>query len=421
MQFLGALLVLIVATSAPTRLATATRIDGNTQQGELRAWEADHIVLAVAEGDVRLGSNEMMSLRWPKVSDAGSDERTDLRIVELVDGTVLPVNDLNIAESQMELALPALAGGSEQRLVVPVARALAVQMRTLDAPLDAQWQEIRNEEFASDVLVILKKNGQSLDYVEGVLGDVTAEKIEFTLDGDSARVDRDKVAGFVYRRQAPISRAEARCVLEGHSGLIAPAARVQLAGDTLQVATVSGLKFDWPLADIHFADFSAGKVVYLSDIRQATVKRMPLVGLPPGADLLHKYGQPRRDQSAFGGPMAVAYDPTSRTAPTVTPTSFGKGLALRSRTEIAFRLPSGYRNFMATVGIEPATRGTGSVQLAVFGDDRLLHDGEITGQQPPLDLNLDVTRVKRLKIIVDFGKNLDSGDWLNLCDARLVK
>jgi hypothetical protein len=26
-----------------------------------------------------------------------------------------------------------------------------------------------------------------------------------------------------------------------------------------------------------------------------------------------------------------------------------------------------------------------------------------------------------LKIVVDYGQNLDTGDWLNLCDARLIK
>jgi len=34
---------------------------------------------------------------------------------------------------------------------------------------------------------------------------------------------------------------------------------------------------------------------------------------------------------------------------------------------------------------------------------------------------LDVAGVNRLKIVVDYGQNLDTGDWLNLCNARIVK
>lgn len=421
MHVLGVLFVVLAVASAPAQAVTVTRLDGSSLEGELKAWDSAHIVLSSGEGEARLGTNELISLRWPQSTDADSEAKAALLIVELLDGTVLPADELTVADSQLHIALPGQAGVGEQRLSVPVAQAAAIQLRALEAPLDSQWQEIREQDFAGDVLVVLKKNGQSLDYVEGVLGDVTAEKIEFKLEGDTAQVDRDKVAGFLYRRPAAHPRTDAPCVLAGLSGLRASAERVELAGGLLRIATRSGVEFDWPLADIHFADFSAGKLVYLSDIRQATVQWSPLVGLPDGADLLRQYGQPRRDHSAFGGPLTVWNHPTATSGLAAGTRSFAKGLALRSRTEMVFRLPAGYQHFLATAGIEPATRGTGSVQLVVFGDDRLLHEEEITGQPQPLDLKLDVSGVRRLKIVVDFGKNLDSGDWLNLCDARLVK
>ena len=84
-------------------------------------------------------------------------------------------------------------------------------------------------------------------------------------------------------------------------------------------------------------------------------------------------------------------------------------------------LPTGFGRFTAIAGIEPATSTTGNVQLSIYGDDRPLFEAAISGQQPPREIELDIASVKRLKIVVDFGKNLDTGDWLNLCDARLVK
>ena len=39
----------------------------------------------------------------------------------------------------------------------------------------------------------------------------------------------------------------------------------------------------------------------------------------------------------------------------------------------------------------------------------------------PLPIELDITGVKRLRFIVDYGQNLDTGDWLNLGNVRVVK
>jgi hypothetical protein len=36
-------------------------------------------------------------------------------------------------------------------------------------------------------------------------------------------------------------------------------------------------------------------------------------------------------------------------------------------------------------------------------------------------LDLDISGVRRLEIVVDYGKGGDMGDQLNLCEARLTK
>ena len=50
-----------------------------------------------------------------------------------------------------------------------------------------------------------------------------------------------------------------------------------------------------------------------------------------------------------------------------------------------------------------------------------LKEDTITGKSEPINLSLDVRGVKRLSLLVDFGDDLDVGDQLNLCDARLVE
>jgi hypothetical protein len=168
-------------------------------------------------------------------------------------------------------------------------------------------------------------------------------------------------------------------------------------------------------------DLAAGKVVFLGDAKPATAAWEPLVGLPPAAKRAAKFGEPRFNESGYGGPLALAFSDAS-SPPTAGETkTYAKGIALRSRSEITFRLPRGYTRFLAIAGIEPAAAANGNVMLAIYGDDRLLVESALSGSDAPLPIDLEVTGVKRLRIVVDYGQNLDTGDWLNLCNARLVK
>ena len=148
--------------------------------------------------------------------------------------------------------------------------------------------------------------------------------------------------------------------------------------------------------------------MYLSDIEPATANATPFVGLPPSATLAAEYGKPRRDKSAFGGPLSLLMKEGDSAAAQAAARIFPKGLALRSRSEIVYRLPAGFQRFIAIAGID-------------LGDDRMLLETEVTGDQPPQPIQLDIANVKRLKIVVDYGQNVDTGDWLNLCDARIAK
>jgi hypothetical protein len=410
---------LIGATPASAQVAV-TRIDGSSISGELKQWDERRVAVATASGEVRIASDELLSLRWSDAPPLGDGASATVR-VELTDGTVMPADQFRVQGSQAIVTLPSIVPLNRRELRVPVDQVAAVQLQSLDSTVGKQWSEIRAQDFASDVLVILKRGGNSLDYVEGALGDVTEEKIEFKLDDEKLRVDVAKIAGLIYLPTNRQVQPEPVCTLHGRSGLRANVSQARLIDGVLSATTTAGPNFDWPLEDIKFVDFSAGKVLYLSDIEQVTVRWTPLVALPSATQAAAKYGQPRRDHGAYGGPLTLVLRDRELSAAATELCSYGKGFALHSRTEMVFRLPSGYRQLLATAGIEPVTSATGNVHFSIYGDDEPLFKTDIAGEDPPHEINLDVTEVKRLKLVVDFGKNLDTGDWLNLCDARLVK
>jgi hypothetical protein len=269
-------------------------------------------------------------------------------------------------------------------------------------------------------MVLLKRDGKSLDYVEGVLGDISDDKIDFKLDGETTRVNRSKAAGVIFYRGASRSETDPRCVVHSRSGLEARVSKARLDGDVVAITLLTDIELRWPADDVSFVDFSSGKLLYLSDVEPTSDRWTPLVGLPASAETAAQYGRPHRNQSAYGGPLTLR--DTDRAAATTPPLQrFAKGLALRSRTEVVYRLPAGFRRFLAIAGIDPATGDRGNVRFIISGDDQSLLDVEIAGDEPPQPIDVDITGVKQLKIVVDYGQNLDTGDWLNLCDARIVK
>ena len=101
--------------------------------------------------------------------------------------------------------------------------------------------------------------------------------------------------------------------------------------------------------------------------------------------------------------------------------SYAKGLALRSRTLLEYRIPSGMIRFAALAGIDPATASQGKVTLEISADGNLLWQGEIDGGSAPMEINVPLQKARRLRLFVDYGTNLDYGDRLHLVDARLTK
>jgi hypothetical protein len=420
---LPAAFVLAFATLAAVATAaevSAARLDGTTTTGTLRQWDDDQVMIATSAGDQQLATRQLISLRWQLAPKSSTSDAKDEGVAELIDGSILPVKSIRIEQSKAALTLARPAAANDETLSLPVGKLAAIRFRLLEGALGRQWEEIRHQNLANDVLAVLKRDGKSLDYVEGVLGEVSDDKIEFKLEGEIQRVDRAKIAGVIFYRPDRRTKEEPRASIQGRSGLRVSATHVELKDLRLELTTGAGAKISWPLDDISFADFSAGKLVYLSDIEPASENWIPLVGLPPTATVALEYGQPRRDKSAYGGPLTLLMK-DDESAAQAAPRSFNKGLALRSRTELVYRLPEGFKRFIAVAGIDPATATSGNVQLVISGDNRVLLESEIAGDQPPQPIQLQIAGVKRLKIIVDYGQNLDTGDWLNMCDARIVK
>jgi hypothetical protein len=99
---------------------------------------------------------------------------------------------------------------------------------------------------------------------------------------------------------------------------------------------------------------------------------------------------------------------------------FATGLGTHSPALIEYPLGRVFKRFTATVGIDRATEGRGSVIFEVHGDDKLLFKTLVmSGFSEPRTVDVDVTGVDRLTLIVKDADDGSENDYANWCDAVL--
>jgi hypothetical protein len=288
----------------------------------------------------------------------------------------------------------------------PAAEANAAQV----ADLGVQgWQQFIEQPIEADLLIVRKK--EDVDSVDGQIGDVGAESVAFAMDDEKLDVKRSKIVGIVYYRAEEAAAPAPLAKVQTADGSAWAAKSLTLTESGCTLETAAGAKVDVPSTALARIDFSQGKVLYLSDLEwdAAQSQRTPYFGPPMPLDASIDPYAPQRDRALEGGELALG----RRT--------YRKGLALHSRTRLVFRLPEGYRRLTALAGIDDRLSDQGSVKLDIMGDDKTLLSAIVSGGDAPLPLDLDVSGVRRLTILVDFGNDQDVADHLDLCELRIIK
>ena len=396
----GALMLAAQLSAEPGALVEVETLDGHTSTGELVSFSLGEVVVQSAADRKIFPIAQLLAVRFS--SQPASSTKLPSVWIELTDGSTLLATRFSVAEGE---AMVTAIDGSE--LALPTRSIATVKFKQQDAEITKQWGRILQADTAGDLIVVHKK--KAIDYLEGVLSDVSAWAVHFKIDGDEIAVSRAKVEGLVYYHGREPNFAELTCVVTSVGGIRFKAQSAALVGDRLHVVSVSGIEWKPRIASLRQIDFSAGKVQYLSDLEPESVRWTPYFAVPGDSKAIAQFGRPRRDASREGGPLQLGGK------------QYRKGLALLSHTEIVYRLPKKFRWFLTTAGIDDRVGRLGHVRLVIHGDERKLFDEALRGGDDPLPLRLDVEGVKRLKIVVEYGDDMDVADHLDLGDARVSK
>ncbi len=222
----------------------ATTLAGAQSQGALAALGADGVLLKTAAGEQKIALTDLLSLK-PQLAPTEIDKSKPSVWISLVDDSRLLGTSF---VSMAGMARLTLVGG--ESLDIPTRSIRWVRFQDQETELAKQfqlarqWQEILASQPQGDVIVVRKatqsdesaEEGKpartmlALDQLEGVLGDVSEEKVGFTYEEQQIPVARMKVEGILYFHPAGRELPEPLCRLDDASGNRWQVKSVALAG-----------------------------------------------------------------------------------------------------------------------------------------------------------------------------------------------
>lgn len=350
-------------------------------------------------GDATVSGRDLVSLRradtplprWPAAAGlilANGDR---------VPGIVLGGDDLALQFR------PAATPAAAWRVPLPAVQVAWLAAPPADAPPFPARYPWLDPDRKTDVVRL--RNG---DVLRGVLERFTdGGGVRLRADDKPTPLDPATVAAVALNPSLVAARrpkgAYARLVAADGTRITLSAATAD--GTTLRGTTTFNAKLELPLADVIAIDVFGGKAVYLSDLK-------PKAAVEPFAGLTWPWAADRTVKErplALLGPHGVG--------------TFDKGLGTHPRTTLTYDLSGKYRRFEATVGLDAETGRRGTATVRVLVDDKEQDVPGLAGltAEKLVPVRVDVTKAKRLTLVVDFGPGGDVQADVNWADARVIE
>ena len=392
---------LVLSPTTAQRGMPVYRLEGTRHTGELVSVTSESVVLRQEGKSTTIPTAEIMDIMLTG-PDAEEEAGTSRTRVELTDGSVVHCSAVTV-----EGRSATIQSSSIGEMRVPRTQLRSIRFHEPGVLSDA-WNGLKTRKSKSDLLVIQKQTKiskgektqlvKSLDFLQGAVSRVGPQAIAFQIDGNEIPVKRERVFGIVYANQVQDSGGSSSVYTT--AGDVIRSRGLSISEGRVTVDTLAGGTIQPKMSSIRRVDFGSARVQYLSDLEPRDVKYTPFF------DHVYKY---RRDMNEDGQPLRIDGK------------VFERGLYIHSKARIVYRLAGGYRRFQACVGIDQLVGRLGDVHVVISGDGTALFEADVRGIDKPRVLDLDVKDVRDLEILVDFGRDLDISDHLDLGDAKLLR
>ncbi len=287
-------------------------------------------------------------------------------------------------------------------LVVPLARVIGIYMglpEHKESPESfARRLRARGSE---DLLLATSKDGEVVA-ISGIAERTDGDKLLFQFQDKARSLPLRQAEGLVLAaRPEPESARGLWPTFSLAGGLVVSGVWKEFGAETWKIETAWGQILNLPAAEVRGVRFRGGQMTYLSDLEPSKVEETPFFG---------RRSSWRKNVNLAGGPLKMNGQ------------TYQRGLAVHSQSSLTYDLGGQYATFEALVGFDESANGRGRVDCRVFADDKELYaNPDLRAGSPPVKLALSVAKAQRLRLVVGFGADQDTGDRVIWANGRLFR
>ena len=308
-------------------------------------------------------------------------------VLELKDGSQLTASSFTVTKDQGVCRLLE----QQNNLSIPLNHISAVQFTVRNLPEvnnpSADWLRLAVPNTEGDRLVV--GNPGAFDVYTGILGDINAETISFTVDGEVLSVPRRRVFGLVlHGNSPPLTGAPPFATLTLWSGTQGRVSDIRLAENELTWQSGTGLTVTVPLDMVSEIDFGEKGMTYLIDFdRVRSDFSLPFESQikPEPLKLFQTFYESRTQTS-----REMILDGTV----------YERGITLLGKTTLEYHLPKPFAALKAVIGIEDQFRPHAAASLQILVDSQVLGTWELRGDSASQRINVNLPQNCRLITII---------------------
>jgi hypothetical protein len=287
-------------------------------------------------------------------------------------------------------------------LTVPLAHVLGVYMGLPDHKESSESFDRRLRSRGTDDLLLARSKDGEVVAIAGIAEKTEADRLYFRFQEKTRDLSLKQVEGLVLAARPEPERPDGlQATFSMAGGLVVSGRWASLDEKTWKVETAWGQVLALPAGEVRGVRFRGGQMTYLSDLEPSRAEETPYFG---------RRTPWRKDVNLAGGPLKM----DGRT--------YERGLAVHSRSALTYDLGGRYATFEALVGFDELAGKAGRVDCRVFADDKEVYaNPDLRADAPPVRLRLPVAGAERLRLVVDFGPDQDTGDRVIWADARVYR
>lgn len=378
-QALVTLVTAVLGLSLPVEIET---VSGEKVSGEWQAATEDAIRVKTDDGDQEIPIDKLVAMRPAEAPEPGTPPTN---LVSIVTGSQIRVQGFSLKDGKF-----LLEPRRQSAIQLPVQQIRSVRFRLGNAKTDPQWLGLVEAENRRDVMVI-RRPGEQLDPIEGVVLGLDDETLSFELDGEKIEAPIGRLEGVILRSTASSTSAKVR--VEDIYGSVFAGLRLEpsSATDRIEVLLGDDVRHTIPLEHLKSVTWASGRQM-LARTTAANTEVTPYLKTNLDSQLLEAWFGPRSDND---------------------------DLVATAGGSAEFRVESGFQTLAGSV-VRDTDVNRGKAVVRIMIDGKVAWEESVSGDKAK-GFRVNIANARRVRLEVAAGKDGDVGDRVRFLNPRFLK